>query len=75
MKIKIHINERECVIKNIFSEAYIGLLKLGRCYFVIRDHELITVKSFGLYRDRITEETLECINEVSGKTYHLNMID
>ncbi len=75
MKIKIQSNEREGVIKNIISEACIGFLKVGSCYFIIRDCELITVKSFGLYRNRIKEETLECINEVSDKTYHLNMID
>lgn len=75
MKIKIHINEREYVIKNIFSEAYMGHLKLGRCYFVIRDHELITVKSFGLFRNRLTRETLEYLNEESDQRYHLNMID
>lgn len=67
---------RDGKVKKASCSFYVGCIRLGYLYCIIRDNEVIPVKSTGFYRNCLIDELLSALNESTRSIiYHLNMID
>lgn len=72
-------NERDEKLKNASCSAYVGRIKLGDVYCIVRDTEIIPVsyEGFSFLKDRLIDELLLSLNDSFNWDiqFHLNEID